>query len=66
MDGHDRRDVLAHSLGGGTTTLGIPLGIGVILAGILLTAIYVRRANGEFDRETAAILEEAGFKETGA
>lgn len=58
-----RPDILARSLDGGTTTLGIPLGIGVILAGILLTAIYVRRANGRFDSETEAILEESGFEE---
>ena len=30
-------------------TLGIPLGFGVILFTIVLTGIYVRRANGEFD-----------------
>lgn len=35
---------------GGAITLGLPLGIAVILSAIILTAIYVRRANGEFDR----------------
>lgn len=52
--------LLARPAFGGTTSLGIPLGIGVILVGILLTGIYVRRANREFDPEIAAILEEAG------
>ncbi len=35
---------------GGAVTLGLPLGIAVILSAIILTGIYVRRANGEFDR----------------
>ena len=51
--------LLARPAFGGTTSLGIPLGIGVILVGILLTGIYVRRANREFDPEVRAILDEA-------
>jgi uncharacterized membrane protein (DUF485 family) len=31
------------------TTLGIPVGIGVILSAFVLTGIYVKRANSEFD-----------------
>jgi uncharacterized membrane protein (DUF485 family) len=38
-------------------TLGIPIGLGVIVFTVILTGIYVRRANGEFDRMTAEILE---------
>jgi len=41
--------VLARPIGGGVTSLGIPIGVGIILLGILLTGIYVRRANKEFD-----------------
>ena len=41
----------------GVTTLGFPLGIGVILSAIVLTGIYVYRANGEFDRLTREIVE---------
>src|SRR5687768_8661109 len=33
---------------GWTMTLGIPIGLGVIVSGIALTAIYVRRANQRF------------------
>lgn len=40
---------LAQKLGAGVMTLGIPLGFGVIVFTILITAFYVRRANGEFD-----------------
>jgi uncharacterized membrane protein (DUF485 family) len=53
------RNVLARPIGGGTMTLGIPIGIGVILIGIALTGIYVRRANTRFDALTQAIRDEA-------
>jgi uncharacterized membrane protein (DUF485 family) len=53
------KPLLARPIGRGVTSLGIPLGLGVILLAILLTAIYVRRANREFDALTAAI-KEAG------
>ena len=50
---------LAQPIGNGVTTLGIPIGLGVIIFTIVITGVYVRRANGEFDRLTAEILEEA-------
>ncbi|MBA1193956.1 DUF485 domain-containing protein [Pseudomonas entomophila] len=40
-------------------TWGIPLGVGLILSAFVLTALYVRRANGEFDELNKAILKEA-------
>lgn len=40
-----------------TVTWGIVAGLGVIAVSFILTGIYVYRANGEFDSETAAILE---------
>ena len=43
---------------GMTTTWGIPLGIGVILLTVLLTAIYVRKANHDFDPALKQILEK--------
>ena len=36
-------------------TWGIPIGLGVIVFTVLITGIYVRRANGEFDELTARI-----------
>ncbi|HSX70908.1 DUF485 domain-containing protein [Pseudomonas subflava] len=39
-------------------TLGIPLGVGLILSAFVLTGIYVKRANGEFDRMNQEILDE--------
>lgn len=44
---------------GTATSYGIPLGIGVILFTILLTNLYVRRANSEFDALNAEIIKEA-------
>ena len=43
---------------GSVTTVGIPMGIGVILSAFVLTGIYVIRANSEFDRLTNEIKEE--------
>ena len=49
---------LAQPLGSGVTTVGVPLGMAVIVFTIVITGIYVRRANTEFDALTAAILKE--------
>ena len=50
---------LAQPIGSGVTTLGIPIGMGVIVFTIIITGLYVRRANDEFDRLTSEILKEA-------
>ena len=50
---------LAQPIGSGVISLGIPIGLGVIIFTIVITGIYVRRANGEYDRLTAEILKEA-------
>jgi uncharacterized membrane protein (DUF485 family) len=49
---------LAQPIGAGVTSVGIPIGMGVIVFTIVITAIYVRRANSEFDDLTAAILKD--------
>lgn len=54
------REFLARPIAGGATTLGIPIGIGIILLGIVLTGLYVRRANREFDALARSIREDAG------
>ena len=41
---------------GMTTTIGIPIGVGVILSAFVLTGVYVRRANSEFDIATERII----------
>lgn len=50
---------LAKPLGAGVTTIGVPIGMAVIVFTIVITGIYVRRANGEFDELTKEILKDA-------
>ena len=49
------KQFLSQRLGDGVMTMGIPIGFGVIVFTIVITAIYVRRANGEFDDLNDAI-----------
>jgi uncharacterized membrane protein (DUF485 family) len=50
---------LATRLGEGVTTIGIPLGLAVIVFTVVITAIYVRRANSEFDALSEEIAKQA-------
>jgi len=50
---------LAQRLGEGVMTMGIPIGFGVIVFTVLITAYYVRRANSEFDDLAEAISKES-------
>ena len=47
------KEFLSQRIGDGVMTIGMPIGFGVIVFTIVITAIYVRRANGEFDQLTA-------------
>ena len=49
------KDFLAQKLGAGVMTLGIPVGFGVIVFTIVVTAYYVNRANREFDTLAEAV-----------
>ena len=49
------KSFLAQKMGSGVTTIGIPIGFGVIVFTVIITAIYVRRANSEYDDLTAEI-----------
>ena len=54
------KEFLATKVGAGATmSIGVPIGVGVILFTIVLTWIYVRRANTEFDATNEAIIKEA-------
>ena len=53
------KPLLAQRLGSGVMTLGMPVGFGVILFTIAITAYYVIRANAEFDTLTDAVVKEA-------
>jgi len=41
--------ILGQKLSDGVTTVGIPVGIFIIVSSFLLTGVYVNKANGEFD-----------------
>ena len=53
------KEFLARPLGSGVTTLGVPIGMAVIVFTIAIVGIYVRRANREYDALTRDILEDA-------
>ncbi|MBK7062724.1 MAG: DUF485 domain-containing protein [Rubrivivax sp.] len=43
------KQLLATRLGDGVMTMGMPIGLAVIVFTVVITAVYVRRANSEFD-----------------
>jgi len=51
------KPLLAQKLGNGVTTVGMPLGVAVIVFTIVITWYYVRRANSEFDPLTEQIVK---------
>ena len=53
------KEFLARPLGTGVTTIGIPIGMAVIVFTIVIVGVYVRRANNEYDALTREILKEA-------
>jgi uncharacterized membrane protein (DUF485 family) len=53
------KPLLAQKLGTGVTTVGMPLGVAVIVFTIIITWVYVRRANSEFDMLTDEIVKGA-------
>ncbi|WP_019905464.1 DUF485 domain-containing protein [Methylobacterium sp. 77] len=54
------KSLLAVKIGGGTASLGLVLGVAVIVFAFILTGIYVQRANGRFDDLTAALKRDLG------
>ncbi|MBK8527986.1 MAG: DUF485 domain-containing protein [Rubrivivax sp.] len=44
------KQLLATRIGDGVMTLGMPIGLAVIVFTVVITAVYVRRANSEFDK----------------
>ena len=53
------KEFLSQKLGDGVLTMGIPVGFGVILFTIVITAIYVKRANTEFDDLSNEVIKAA-------
>ena len=50
---------LSAKLGAGVMTMGIPIGFGVIVFTVIITAYYVQRANKEFDDLADAVIKGA-------
>ena len=50
---------LATRLGAGVTTIGMPIGLAVIVFTVVITGIYVSRANREYDALTDLIAKGA-------
>lgn len=53
------KGLLSAPIGRGVMTWGIPIGFGVIIFTVLITAVYVRRANREFDELAERVRVEA-------
>ena len=53
------KEFLAQKTGAGVTSYGIPIGVGVIVFTIIITGIYIRRANTEFDVLKEQVIKEA-------
>ena len=49
---------LGTPIGTGVTTIGIPIGLSVIVAAFVLTGIYVRKANSSYDTLIRKIVED--------
>ena len=52
--------LLGAKLGAGVITIGIPIGIAIIVIAFALAGIYVNKANGEYDQLTQEIRDELG------
>ncbi len=52
------KPLMAMKVGGGVTSLGIILGLVVIISAFLLTGLYVQRANSRFDDLTRDLTKE--------
>lgn len=50
--------IFAQKIGDGVMTLGVPVGLGVILFTIIITAVYVHKANTDFDALKEAVIKD--------
>ena len=55
------RELLSTPVGNGVTTWGLPIGLFVIVFTVLVTGIYVRRANNVYDALTDAVKREVAL-----
>ncbi|GCB03933.1 DUF485 domain-containing protein [Ralstonia sp. SET104] len=52
------KSFLAKPVGAGVMSVGVPVGVAVIVFTVVITGIYVRRANSEYDQLTQDILKD--------
>ena len=52
--------LLGIKMGTGVITIGIPIGVAIIIIAFVLAGIYVNRANGLYDQLTREIRDELG------
>ena len=53
-------EILGKSIGSGSLiTIGIPVGVFIIVMAFVVTGVYVRKANKDYDRINQEIIEEA-------
>ena len=52
------KPLLAAKVGSGVTTVGIVIGLGVIVSAFVLTGLYVQRANSRFDELTRNVVKD--------
>lgn len=54
-------ETLGQTIGNSVTTIGMPIGLGIIFLCFILTGIYTSRANNEFDKLTNDIKDDIRF-----
>ncbi|WP_024953631.1 DUF485 domain-containing protein [Sulfurospirillum arcachonense] len=54
-------ETLGKQIGTGVTSIGIPIGLSIIILCFILTGIYTDRANNEFDKLTDEIKDDVRF-----
>ena len=52
------KPLLAAKVGSGVTSVGIVIGLGVIVSAFVLTGLYVQRANSRFDELTRNVVKD--------
>ncbi|MEA1084497.1 DUF485 domain-containing protein [Sphingomonas sp. M6A6_1c] len=50
------KPLMARPIGGGTISLAVVLGFAMLIGTVAICAVYVRRANGEYDARLAELL----------
>jgi uncharacterized membrane protein (DUF485 family) len=53
------KPLMARAIGGGTVSLAVVLGAAMLVGTVAICAVYVRRANGEYDARLAELLTSA-------